>query len=72
MTQFKAGYGDIGAEPKEEKIFETREEAHAWLDPIVAQLPEPILIAPANEETGEPEKYECNWHSWISAISELS
>jgi len=71
MSNYKAGYGDIGAEPTEEKLFETREEAHAWLDPIIAELPEPILISPENEETNEPAHYDHQWQSWVSAVSEL-
>jgi viroplasmin and RNaseH domain-containing protein len=71
---YTAGYGDSPTEPTEQKSFETREEAQAWLDEIIPTLPEQTLVSEEIPETvvdgnvvpAVPAVYECSWCAWIS------
>ena len=67
---FKAGYGPTGGDPDETKEFNTREKAHAWLDPIIAEFPEGEYIEhPADEEHEEPwTEYICSWQAFVSLV----
>jgi hypothetical protein len=60
MTQYKAGYGDVDAPATEEREFETREEAQAWLDTIIPTLPP--------SEVNDDGEVFCSWGAWIAAL----
>jgi hypothetical protein len=60
MTYYKAGYGDVDAPATEERDFDTREEAHAWLDTVIPTLPLP--------EVNDDGEEICSWGAWIMAV----